>query len=254
MRSAHQLLINERRDLHPEEVELGQALANQAMLAIQLTRLSERSREAAVAAERNRVVRDVHDTLAHAFTGVIVQLEAADDAAARGLEAEAGAHVARAEALARTGLHEARRSVMALRPQPLEGNDLPTALSELLTHMTAGTSLETEFSQEGATRPLPATWDEHLLHIGQEAVTNAIRHAQARRLVMRLCFVDGTVRLELIDNRRGFDEHAAMYGLGLAGMKARVTSIGGQLSVQSAFGAGTTIAVTVPLSPPLRLT
>src|SRR4029077_370307 len=178
--------FRERRDLHSEEVELAQALANQAMLAIQLTGLSDRSREAAVMAERNRVVRDVHDTLAHAFTGVIVQLEAADDASARGLEAEAGAHVARAEALARTGLREARRSVMALRPQVLEGSDLPTALNDLLTQMTAGTSLLVEFSQEGAPQPLPALWDEHLLHIGQEALTNAIRHGHAHRVLMRL--------------------------------------------------------------------
>src|SRR5437899_7254463 len=151
-------------------------------------RASEKSREAAVMAERNRVVRDIHDTLAHAFTGVIVQLEAADDAAARGLEAEAGAHVARAEALARVGLKEARRSVMALRPQALEGSDLPTALSNLLTQMTTGTSLAVEFSQEGATRSLPASWDEHVLRIGQEALTNAIRHADAHRVVMRLRF------------------------------------------------------------------
>jgi PAS domain S-box-containing protein len=246
--------FRERRDLHFEEIELAQALANQAMLALQLTSLSERSREGAVMAERSRVVRDIHDTLAHAFTGVIVQLEAADDAAARGLEAEAGAHVARAEALARVGLNEARRSVMALRPQALEGSDLPTALSELLTHMTAGTSLDAEFSQEGTTRPLPAAWDEHLLHIGQEALTNAIRHAQARRLVMRLRFVDGSVRLALSDDGRGFDEHATTDGLGLVGMKARVASMGGQLSIESASGGGTTIAVTLPLSLPTSAT
>jgi len=239
----------ERRDLHSEEIELAQALANQAMLAIQLTRLSDRSREAAVMAERNRVVRDVHDTLAHAFTGVIVQLEAADDASARGLEAEAGAHVARAEALARTGLQEARRSVMALRPQALEGSDLPTALNDLLTQMTAGTSLLVEFSQEGTPQPLPALWDEHLLHIGQEALTNAIRHGHAHRVLMRLHFVDGVVRLEVSDDGRGFDQHAASDGLGLAGMKARVASVGGQLSIQSVPREGTMISVTLPNSP-----
>ena len=241
--------FRERRDLHAEEVELAQALANQAMLAIQLTRLSDRSREAAVMAERNRVVRDVHDTLAHAFTGVIVQLEAADDAAARGLEAEAGAHVARAEALARTGLQEARRSVMALRPQALEGSDLPTALNNLLTQMTAGTSLLVEFSQEGTPQPLPPLWDEHLLRIGQEALTNAIRHGHAHRVLMRLRFVDSVVRLEVSDDGSGFDQYAASDGLGLAGMKARVASVGGQLSIQSVSREGTTISVTLPNSP-----
>jgi signal transduction histidine kinase len=246
--------FRERRELHSEEVELAQALANQAMLAIQLTRLSDRSREAAVMAERNRVVRDVHDTLAHAFTGVIVQLEAADDAAARGLEAEAGAHVARAEAMARTGLQEARRSVMALRPQALESSDLPTALNSLLTQMTAGTSLLAEFSQEGMTRPLPPLWDEHLLRIGQESLTNAIRHGHAHRVLMRLRFVDSVVRLEVSDDGGGFDQYTASDGLGLAGMKARVASVGGQLSIQSAAREGTTISVTLPNSPPLSMT
>ena len=238
--------FRQRRDLHSEEIELAQALANQAMLALQLTRLSERGREAAIMGERNRVVRDIHDTLAHAFTGVIVQLEAADDAAARGLEAEAGAHVARAEALARVGLKEARRSVMALRPQALEGSDLPTALSNLLTQMTTGTSLIGDFSQEGALHALPAPWEEHLLRVGQEALTNSIRHAHARRLVMLLRFVGGGVQLEVSDDGRGFDQHAAGDGLGLAGMKARIESMGGQLSIHSAPGSGTTIGVTLP--------
>jgi signal transduction histidine kinase len=246
--------FRERRELHSEEIELARALANQAMLAVQLTRLSERGREAAVVAERNRAVRDIHDTLAHAFTGVIVQLEAADDASARGLEAEAGAHVARAEALARTGLHEARRSVMALRPQALEQSDLPTALRDLLTEMTAGTSLVVDFSQDGVARSLPNGWDEHLLRIGQEAVTNAIRHAQAHKLVMRLRFLPSSVRLEVDDDGRGFDQHAASDGLGLAGMKARVASMSGQLSIERAPVTGTRIVVTLPFPPATRLT
>ena len=238
--------FRERRELHPDEIELAQALANQAMLAVQLTRLSDQSRQAAVLAERNRVVRDVHDTLAHAFTGVIVQLEAADDAAARGLEAEAGAHIARAEAMARAGLHEARRSVMALRPQVLEGNDLSSALREMVKGMTDGTSVDSEFAQRGVPRQLPPAWDEHLLRIGQEALTNAIRHGHARRIVMELNFSDEVVLLRLTDDGRGFDANSAFDGLGLAGMRARVSSMGAQLSIDSAGGSGTIISVSVP--------
>ena len=213
-------------------------------------RASEKSRQAAVMAERDRVVRDVHDTLAHAFTGVIVQLEAADDAASRGLEAEAGAHVARAEAMARAGLQEARRSVMALRPQALEGNDLSAALRELVMRMTDGTSVISEFAQGGVARRLPPAWDEHLLRIGQEALTNAIRHGRAQRIVMELDFSDDAVQLRLTDDGRGFDTSSAFDGLGLAGIKARVSSIGGHLSIGSAAGSGTTISVSVPHSTP----
>ncbi len=235
-----------RRDLQPDEIELAQALANQVMLALQLTRLSDYSRNAAVMAERNRVVRDVHDTLAHAFTGVIVQLEAGDDAAARGLGAEAGAHIARAEAMARAGLQEARRSVMALRPQVLEGNDLSTALREMVTGMTDGTSVNSEFAQGGVSRQLPPEWDEHLLRIGQETLTNAIRHGHAQRIVLELDFSDDAVQLRLTDDGRGFDANSAFDGLGLAGIRARVSSMGGQLSISSAAGSGTTISVSVP--------
>jgi signal transduction histidine kinase len=238
--------FRERRDLHSEEVELAQALANQAMLAIQLMRLSERSRETAVMAERNRVVRDVHDTLAHAFTGVIVQLEASDDASARGLDAEAGAHIARAEAMARAGLQEARRSVMALRPQVLEGNDLSAALRELVRRMTDGTSVVSEFALTGVRRPLSPACEEHLLRIGQETLTNAIRHGHAKRIAMELDFSDDAVLLRLTDDGRGFDANSASDGLGLDGIRARVSSMGGQLSIRSAAGSGTTISVSVP--------
>jgi signal transduction histidine kinase len=240
--------FREQRDLHPEEIELAQALANQAMLALQLTRLSDYSRNEAVMAERNRVVRDVHDTLAHAFTGVIVQLEAADDASSRGLQAEAGAHIARAEAMARGGLQEARRSVMALRPQALEGNDLSAALREMVTGLTDGTSVNSEFAQGGVARELPPPWDENLLRIGQEALTNAIRHGHARRIVMELDFSADSVLLRLKDDGPGFDANSAFDGLGLAGIRARVSSMGGQLSIESAAGSGTTISVSVPHS------
>ena len=238
--------FRERRDLRPEEIELAQALANQAMLAVRLTRLSDASRQAAVIAERNRVVRDVHDTLAHAFTGVIVQLEAAEDAASRGLEPEAGAHIARAAAMARSGLQEARRSVMALRPQALESSDLPTALGELVTRMTVGTSLAGDFAQHGVARVLPPEWDEHLLRIGQEALTNAIRHAAAHELVMRLTFDADEIRLELCDDGRGFDQGAATDGLGLAGIRARVAAMDGRLTIRTTDGSGTTLVVAVP--------
>ena len=240
--------FRDRRDLRPEEIELAQALAHQAILAIQLTRLSEQSREAVVSAERQRMLHDVHDTLAHAFTGVIVQLEAADDASSRGLEAEAGAHVARAEAMARTGLHEARRSVMALRPEILESSDLSGALSELLTRMTDATSVVAEFSQHGPSRQLPLALEENLLRIGQETLTNALRHARARHLVMQLTFDGEMVRLELRDDGCGFDASDAAGGLGLAGIRARAQSMGGRVVIASAIGTGTTVSVTVPLS------
>src|SRR5438874_12571701 len=110
----------ERPPYRPEEIELAQALAHQAMLAIQLNEFAEQSRQAAVLEERNRMARDIHDTLAQGFTGVIVQLQAAEDATSKGYKKAAQEHLRNAQQLARHGLSEARRSVRALRPQALE--------------------------------------------------------------------------------------------------------------------------------------
>ena len=134
------LRFTSKRGFRAEELELAHALANQAMLAMRLTRLYGQSRESAVIAERNRMARDIHDTLAQGFAGVIVQLEAAADARSRGMNRESDEHCGRAADLARESLGEARRSVRALRPQILEGNGLCEAIETLLGKMTAATS------------------------------------------------------------------------------------------------------------------
>jgi signal transduction histidine kinase len=241
------ITFREPREFPPEDVALAQAFANQGMLIIQLMRLSEQSRRAAVIAERNRIARDVHDTLAQGLTGVIVQLEAADDAASMGLEQEAAEHRARAAEMARAGLQEARRSVMALRPQALEHQDLATALNDLVSRMANGHSLVAEFSQRGVSRPLPLAWEEHLLRIGQEALTNALRHGRPHRVLVELSFGAGEVRLAVRDDGHGFDPATPKEGNGLDGMRARVAAMGGRLTIASTADAGTTVAAVLPL-------
>jgi signal transduction histidine kinase len=236
-----------QRTLRPEEVELAQALANQAMLAIQLIRLSARSREAAIVAERNRMARDIHDTLAQGFTGIIVQLEAAEDAMSQGLNKQSGEHLQRAGQAARESLKEARRSVQALRPQALEGRDLCDALETLFQKMTTDTPIRTRFALEGRPRPRPPGWDENLLRIGQEVLTNALRHAGATTLHGRMIFAPSEIRLELSDNGRGFDPARRYDGFGLVGMRERVEGMGGQLTIDSAPEHGTAISIVLPL-------
>jgi PAS domain S-box-containing protein len=235
------------RAFQPEETELAQALAHQARLAMQLTCLSEQSRQSAVMVERNRMARDVHDTLAQGFTGVIVQLEAAADATSKGLAQEAGTHLDRAGNLARESLREARRSVQALRPQALEENPWSEALDGLIKKMTAGTGLRSEFVLRGQPMPLPADWEENLLRIGQEVLTNVLRHAGATELKTQLVFAPGEIRLELRDNGCGFDPEGKHDGFGLLGMRERVEGMGGQITIQSARGAGSAILVALPL-------
>jgi PAS domain S-box-containing protein len=236
----------DRPSYRPEEIELAQALAHQAMLAIQLNEFAEQSRQAAVLEERNRLARDIHDTLAQGFTGVIVQLEALEDAIACCRRKEANEHLRRAGDLARQSLNEARRSVRALRPQALQRGNFWEALKGIVKNTTAGTALHTTFNLRGKLRNLPQYWQENLLHIGQEALTNSLKYAHPRNFETRLIFNSKELRLELRDDGGGFKVKARYDGFGLAGMHERVEQMGGNLTISSGRGKGTKIAVTVP--------
>src|SRR5436305_10548891 len=239
----------DRPSYRPEEIELAQALAHQAMLAIQLNEFAEQSRQAAILEERNRLARDIHDTLAQGFTGVIVQLESAEDAMACCRGKEANEHLRRASELARRSLNESRRSVHALRPQSLIRDNFWDALKGIVRNITAGTNLHTRFELRGKLRRLSTNWQENLLHVGQEALTNALKYARPHNFETRLIFNSKQFRLELRDDGDGFrikNQHA---GLGLAGMRERTEQMGGSLKIASARGKGTTIVVTVPYPP-----
>jgi PAS domain S-box-containing protein len=237
-----------KRGFRQEEIELTRALAHQATLAIQLTRLSAQSRQSAVMAERNRMARDIHDTLAQGFTGVIVQLEAVEEAMSKEQAVKASGHLDRAGELARESLREARRSVQALRPQALEEKQLSEALKDLIEKMTRGTTVHSKFALQGKRRKLPPEWETNLLRIGQEVLTNVIRHAQASEFKVLLVFDSSEIRLELRDNGCGFDPQRKHEGFGLQGMRERAEGMGGRLTIQSAAGQGTAISIVLPVA------
>jgi signal transduction histidine kinase len=225
-----------------------QALAHQVMLAIRLTEVGEQSRQAAVLAERNRMARDVHDTLAQGFTGVIVQLEAAEYAISERDRKDADSHLHRARELARKSLSEARRSMRALRPQALEQDDFWQALKRIIKNTTVGTSLRTSFETQGKVPVLPQAWQENLLRVGQEALTNALRYAHAQHFRTRLICNAKNVRLELSDDGDGFQLKDRHDGFGLTGMRERAEEMGGKLKIVSSPGRGTTIMATLSLN------
>jgi signal transduction histidine kinase len=231
-----------------EEIELTQALGHQVMLAIRLTELGERSRQAAVLGERNRMARDVHDTLAQGFTGVIVQLQAAEYAMSEGDRKDADSHLHRARELARKSLSEARTSVRALRPPALEQDDFWRALKGIIKNTTLGTTLRTTFEAQGKAPVLPQPWQENLLRIGQEALTNALKYAHAKHLRTRLICNAKEVRLELSDDGDGFQVKDRHDGFGLTGMRERAEEMGGKLKLVSSPGRGTTITATLSLN------
>jgi signal transduction histidine kinase len=178
---------------------------------------------------------------------VIVQLDAAVEAL-RDEEPEGAArHIRRARELARESLGEARCSVRALRPEILQKASFCEALRSTIEKVTIGTPLHSEFQVEGEVRELAPEVEDNLLHIGQEALTNALKHAGATEFHARLSFEAEAVRLVLNDNGGGFVvDNANGAGFGLIGMRERAKRISGTLTITSELGAGTTIIAASP--------
>ncbi|WP_442949506.1 PAS domain S-box protein [Nostoc sp.] len=202
---------------------------------------------ASILEERNRMAREIHDTLAQAFTGILAQVGAANQVLTDDLEATQ-AHLDLIKELARTGLTEARRSVVALRPQLLEEGNLQSALHRLVTQIRAA-AIDTTLYYEikGAVYSLPTEVENNLLRIGQEALTNAIRHANADEIRVELVYDRDRFCLRVKDNGQGFGvgNVPSSNGFGLLGMSERAERIGAQLTIGSQPGQGTEIIITV---------
>ncbi|NUT93729.1 MAG: sensor histidine kinase [Saccharothrix sp.] len=200
------------------------------------------SREAGVAAERERLAREIHDTLAQSLTSVISLIDAA--------ESEPRTDRSRLLALARTaaedGLAEARHFVSALTPPALHGGSLADALHR----QTATLGVPAVCDVEGVEVPLPMATRVVLLRVAQEAMANARKHAGATRVEVALVFGDTDVELAVVDDGHGFDPGLPTAGFGLTGMRARVAEVGGTLTVTSAPGEGTMITANVPAGDP----
>jgi signal transduction histidine kinase len=207
---------------------------------------SEARRHTAVLDERNRMARDMHDTLAQGFTGVIVQLQAAEHARAHGSSTDMESHITRASELARQSLGEARRSIRALRPAALESGTLCAALEGMVKQVTADTALRATFTTRGEPRGAARVSEENLLRIQQEMLTNSIKHSGATAVSATLSFDAEGLRLDVQDDGRGFDPRTRHDGLGLLGIRERVHQLGGQLSIDTHLGGGTRMSVVLP--------
>jgi len=202
---------------------------------------------ASILEERNRMAREIHDTLAQSFTGILAQVGAAKQVLTDDVEATQ-AHLDLVKELARTGLTEARRSVVALRPQLLEEGSLQSALHRLVAQLrTAALDTTLYYEIEGAIYALPSEVESNLLRIGQEALTNAIRHAHADEIRVELAYDRDQFCLRVRDNGQGFGvgHIPASEGFGLLGMSERAERIGAQLTIRSQPARGTEIIVVI---------
>ena len=179
----------------------------------------------------------------------MIQLEAAEDVLDEQPE-EARTHVLQARALARESLTEARRSVWALRPQALEADDLGYAFLHLANKLAQESGTEIEFTLQGVPCPMSQDTEHHLLRIGQEALTNALKHAHAAEIRVALAYHEDRVELTIEDSGDGFDADSPAYqrGLGLRGMRERAADFGGLFTITSAPGYGTRVGAVVPTS------
>src|SRR2546421_5482024 len=224
-----------------------------AILAWQLYRFRLKQVEsqfAAVLQERNRIAREIHDNLAQEMLGVSVQLELV----ARTMPASAElarTHLDRVRVLVRHGIAEARRYVWDLRSQALDKNDLPSALSDTARRLTTDTAVVAQVEVSGTFRPLNPLIEGNLLRIGQEAINNAVRHAQAKNILVNLKFDVRHVQLSVRDDGHGFNRQESNgegKHFGLVGMQERAAQIGGFLKINSRTGEGTEVLVDVPIS------
>ena len=206
----------------------------------------KRAEAASILDERNRMAREIHDTLAQAFTGILLHVGAATQVLTDDLEATQ-AHLEMIDELARTGLAEARRSVTALRPQLLEDGSLHSALYRLVTQMRATADTAVIYEIKGTAYPLPAEVENNLLRIGQEALTNAIKYADACEVRVELAYEGTQCILRVKDDGRGFGVGSIprVGGFGLLGMSERAEHIGAQLTIQSQPEQGTEIVVII---------
>lgn len=205
---------------------------------------------AAILAERNRVAREIHDTLSQSLGAISVQLELARTHAAE-IGAPARKHIGTAHQLARAALAEARDSIWNMRSHVLERSDLGEALGDILNRMTEGTDTKPTMRVEGDRRRLPPVVENNLLRIGQEAITNACKYAKATRIDVTLAYEARLVRLSVVDNGAGFSTEAKPEGdhrsFGLVGMRERAVLLGGSVEIRSAPGEGTSVVATLPV-------
>jgi signal transduction histidine kinase len=201
--------------------------------------------------ERARLAREIHDNLAQGFVGVSSQLDAVVLTLDTRLDV-ARKHLHLARKMVRHSLTEARRSMMDLRASALEGRDLPTALSEVARRVTAGTPIQVYVRVAGELRNLPEEMEQQLLRIAQEALTNSVKHANAKEVRICLAWEDGELSLRIADDGQGFEEVADSWKegghFGLLGMRERAQRLGGELQFHSETGHGTEVEVKVPLS------
>lgn len=236
------------RELSADDLRLLHTVGDLLSISIERARLFTLAQRLGAVEERNRLAREIHDTIAQGLAALVLRLESLDAMLESGADASRSREVVALSAeLARANLDEARRSVLDLRAAPLEGKTLPTALGDLALRVERESNLEITFEARGNIRRLPSRIELGLYRVAQEALTNIRRHAHATHVVVVLAMSHNRARLAIEDDGHGFDVSAISEEThGLIGMTERAKLMGGRLELASTEGCGTRIVVSVP--------
>jgi signal transduction histidine kinase len=227
-------------------VALLEAIARQATLALHHSRVADlgrlEERRKAILEERNRLARDIHDSLAQGFAAILMQLQAAQRELGA-LPVTVASSIETAVDIARTHLTEARRSVGALRPNVSDGEDIATALKRLADMGQRTTNMPIEVIVDELPR-FGDSVEREIIGIAQEALTNAVRHSRARRITIRASTVQSLgFRLSVADDGRGIARERSTTGFGMTSMQERAERIGASLTIVTAPRNGTEVVL-----------
>ena len=238
------------QELSSEDLRLLHTAGDMLSMAIERARLYEKSRQLGALEERNRIAREIHDTLAQGLTAIAMNLETIDALMDDGRPAADYQHfVQAAMGMTRNALDEARRSVMDLRALPLEGKSLAEAIKSLAASFREERNLHTVVTIAGKNQPLPPRVEVGLFRVAQEALMNAHQHASAGTIQVHLTSQPEHVELIIEDDGRGFStDRIPQDRFGLIGMNERVRLLGGSLEIQSDEGKGTRLTTRIPLT------
>lgn len=243
------VLSTNSQELSAENLRLLYTIGDMLGIAIARARLFANSRQAGIVEERNRLAREIHDSLAQGLAAISLRLESIElllekDTAPEKIKGQ----VQKTLALTHSNLEEARRSVLDLRASPLEEGNLATALEKLSQELEVQSNIQTSFNVTGQYRRLPQRIEMGLFRITQEAINNVRQHAQAQSFALDLSYEKQQIKLSLTDNGQGFLPDQATSGFGLISMSERAKLLQGQLSIQSTLGKGTHLTISLPLA------
>jgi signal transduction histidine kinase len=231
----------------------------QVALVLENLRLIEQAQQAGVSSERQRLAQEIHDTLAGAFTSIVMKLEAAEESLGSD-PSSVQRFLDQARGIARESLGEARRLMWALRPESLERSSLSEALTNLAERWSEECGIDASATVTGTPHSLTTDIEVALMRVAQEALTNCRKYAQARQVTLTLSYMNNLVALNVQDDGVGFDptephpdsSDQSTGGFGIMGMRERVEQLRGTLLVESAFGEGTTLMVAIPVAQDKR--